>query len=188
LMECYHGIISMDHTITGQLVVNDEVIDFANGRGYTEKDWGRSFPSAYIWMQSNHFSEPGISIKVSVAKIPWLGSSFVGFIAGLRLNGQLVRFTTYNRSVLLNTQIDSDTVKIVMESKKYHLEIFARRDSATALVSPIRGLMEGRIEESMSSIIEVNLSDIKTGQTVFQGTGRNAALEVAGKIEEILIL
>jgi tocopherol cyclase len=187
MMECYHGIVSMDHAITGNLAVNNELIDFENGRGYIEKDWGRSFPSAYIWLQSNHFREQGISLKVSVAKIPWLGSSFVGFIAGLWLHDHLVQFTTYNRSILVKTRIDSNTVEIILKNKQYCLEIIARRDSATSLVSPIRGLMEGRIEESMSSIIKVHLSEIQTGLTLFRGTGRNAGLEVAGKIEEILV-
>ena len=70
LMECYHGILSMDHEIEGELEIDNQKIDFTGGRGYIEKDWGHSFPSAYIWMQSNHFSEKGISFKASVAKIP----------------------------------------------------------------------------------------------------------------------
>ena len=43
-MECYHGIVSMDHTVNGLIEINNEKIDFSEGRGYIEKDWGRSFP------------------------------------------------------------------------------------------------------------------------------------------------
>jgi hypothetical protein len=42
-MECYHGILSMDHKINGQLIIHDEIIDFTGGKGYMEKDWGQSF-------------------------------------------------------------------------------------------------------------------------------------------------
>lgn len=188
LMECYHGIVSMDHEITGQIEVEGEVLDFNNGRGYIEKDWGQSFPSAYIWLQSNHFSQPGISVKVSVAKIPYLGYSFVGFIAGVWLGDQLIQFTTYNRSVLRKSTIDTEKVELVMENKKFRLEILIRRETATALASPILGLMDGRIEESMNGRIEVNLVDNESGQSIFNDIGRNAGLEVAGKIEEIRIL
>ena len=62
-MECYHGIVSMDHDILGSLKYNNEDISFKKGKGYMEKDWGHSFPKAYIWMQSNHFSKPDISLK-----------------------------------------------------------------------------------------------------------------------------
>ena len=47
-MECYHGIVSMDHTIMGNLILNQKHISFDHGRGYIEKDWGRSFPTAYF--------------------------------------------------------------------------------------------------------------------------------------------
>lgn len=186
LMECYHGIVSMDHRITGQIEVNGEVLDFSNGRGYIEKDWGKSFPSAYVWIQTNHFSQPGISLKVSVARIPYLSYSFIGFIAGIWLGDRLIQFTTYNRSVLLKSKIDTKKVELVMENKKFRLEILARREAGTTLASPILGMMDGRIEESMNSEIEVNLIDRKSGQSIFNDVGRNAGLEVAGKIEEIV--
>lgn len=186
-MECYHGIVSMDHTIHGEIEVNNEKINFDNGRGYIEKDWGRSFPSAYIWLQTNHFSKPGISLKASVAKIPWIRNSFVGFIAGLWLHDRLIRFTTYNKSVLRKTFVDTEKAEIVIENKNYRLEILAHRDRATALASPILGLMDGRIEESMTSRTEVQLYDKKSRQIIFNDTGRNTGLEVAGKVEEIMI-
>jgi len=186
-MECYHGILSMDHKIDGELLVKDEAIDFTGGRGYMEKDWGRSFPSAYFWMQTNHFSKPGISLKASVAKIPWLRSSFVGFIAGLWWEDQLIQFTTYNSSHLRKSFADSDIVELVMENPNYRLEILAFRKAATELASPILGFMDGRISESMTSEIAVKLIDKKTQEVVFTDTGRNAGLEVAGKINEIFV-
>lgn len=186
-MECYHGIVSMDHSISGSLHIGENEIDFTNGRGYMEKDWGHSFPSAYFWMQSNHFSEPGISLKCSVAKIPWVRSSFVGFIAGVWLRDRLIRFTTYNRTVLKKSFADERIVEIVLENKNYLLEILALRDTSTELASPIRGFMEGRIEESMTTILEVKLTDKKNKTVLLHDKGRNAGLEVAGNIKEILI-
>ena len=185
-MECYHGILSMDHSIEGELKINNEKIDFTGGRGYMEKDWGKSFPSAYTWMQTNHFSQPGVSFKSSVAKIPWMGSSFVGFIAGIWLNDRLFQFTTYNSTKLIKCLIEKEKVELVMENRNYRLEIFARRDDATALASPIMGLMDGKIEESMCSEIEIRLIDKKAKTILLEDTGRNAALEVAGNIEELI--
>ena len=186
-MECYHGIVSMDHSIEGALTYQGELIDFNHGRGYNEKDWGRSFPSAYFWMQSNHFAEPGISLKCSVANIPWIRKSFTGFIAGFWLQDKLIRFTTYNRSKLLKSFADESKVEIVMKNPRYQLEVLAHRDHATALASPILGLMDGRIEESMSATMDVQLTERKSKKIVFSGTGRNAGLEVAGKIEQIMV-
>lgn len=185
-MECYHGIVSMDHAINGKLAYNLDTIDFTDGRGYIEKDWGHSFPSSYVWMQSNHFSKPGISFKASVANIPWIRNSFVGFIAGLWYENQLIRFTTYNNTRLRKCNITLDFVEIQLENRNNLLKLFAHRSQATQLASPIKGIMDGRIEESMSSKIEVELYSKKEQKILFHDTGFHAAMEVAGTIEELL--
>jgi len=186
-MECYHGIVSMDHAIEGSLFFHGEQIDMNGGRGYIEKDWGRSFPSAYTWMQSNHFSESGISLKSSVAKIPFLGNSFVGFIAGLSIQGEIIRLTTYNGTRLRKCFADKQKVELVFENKKHRLEILAERDHATALASPILGLMDGRIEESMTSSLHFNLYDRVAKRLLFEDQSHRVAIEVAGKVEELFV-
>ena len=95
LMECYHGVLSFDHAIRGALAVDGERIDFTGGRGYIEKDWGKAFPRGYIWMQTNHFEQPGASLSASVALIPWVRTAFRGFIVGFWHDGTLYRFATY---------------------------------------------------------------------------------------------
>lgn len=185
-MECYHGIVSMDHSIEGVLHVGDKIIDFNGGRGYIEKDWGRSFPSAYVWMQSNHFSTPGISVKASVANIPWIRNSFVGFIAGVWLGDRLIRFTTYNGSALVKLAISEKKLEMVLHSRKYIFELLATRGEATILASPIQGMMDGRIEESMTSILEVKITEKKSKLVILHDNGRNAGLEVAGEINQII--
>ena len=186
-MECYHGIVSMNHKLSGIISVNGEIIDFTNGKGYIEKDWGRSFPKAYIWMQTNHFSHENVSLKLSLATIPWLGKSFNGFIAGFWLNNKLYRFTTYNNSKVLKCEVDKMQVIIRIANKKYVLEIKAQRNKATVLAAPVNGLMEGKIEESMTSKIAVTLSNSKTNKIIFEGTGDHSAIEVAGKIELLIL-
>ena len=186
-MECYHGILSMDHTIEGSLKIDNEQIDFSGGRGYMEKDWGHSFPSAYFWMQSNHFSKKGISFKASVANIPWLGSSFVGFIAGLYYDNKIIQFTTYNFTKLKKSFADEEKVIIQLKNSRHTLDVYAHRNEATELASPIGGFMDGKISESMTSKLDISLKDSKTGKILFADTGHHAGLEVAGKIEEIIL-
>lgn len=185
-MECYHGIVSLNHNITGRISYNGQDIDFTKGKGYMEKDWGSSFPSAYVWMQSNHFERENISFKCSVAKIPFLSTSFVGFIAGLWLDGELIRFTTYNRCSLSKCSISQKQVNIVLQHKDYTLEVEVDRNEATELASPIIGFMSGRIEETMTSVISLKLIKKNGSGEVIYLHGRNSCLEVAGAIDEII--
>ncbi len=83
MMECNHGVVSLDHELTGILKVDGTPMDFTGGRGYAEKDWGKSFPAGYVWMQSNHFTADRTSFVGSIAIVPWLFSAFPGFIIGL---------------------------------------------------------------------------------------------------------
>tara|TARA_B100000767_G_scaffold275797_1_gene315858 strand:- start:17414 stop:18385 length:972 start_codon:yes stop_codon:yes gene_type:complete len=179
-MECYHGILSMDHSIEGSLVHQEKVISFEQGRGYMEKDWGHSFPEGYVWMQSNHFSKKGISIKASIAKIPWVGSSFIGYIAGVLIHGKLIQFTTYNKTQLKQCSISKREVVIEMENSLYKLWIRAEREKATPLAAPIAGFMDARIEESMNAKIHLKLVQKKTEKILLEDTGTSAGIEVTG--------
>lgn len=184
-MECSHGVVSMDHAITGSLVINGEEIDFTGGRGYIEKDWGHSFPSSYIWMQSNHFSSPGISFKASIARIPWITGNFTGFIAGFWFKDRLYRFTEYNRSRLGKLSVTERGVEIEFSNRQSIIAVSAPVDKATELAAPVRGFMDGRIEESMTSTVSLKLIERSTGRTIFSGEGRNACIEIFGNTDTL---
>ncbi len=185
-MECYHGIISMDHSITGELSIKGNNIDFTSGRGYIEKDWGHSFPIGYVWMQSNHFSESKISFKCSVAKIPFKIFSFNGFIAGLWIKNKLIEFTTYNFSKVKKCKINDKQVEITIENLNHVLKILVYRSKTASLAAPIQGFMDAKIDESMTSKIEVKLYNKKTTKIIFEDIGKNAGCEVAGNYNVLI--
>ncbi len=185
-MECNHGIVSLDHPVSGSLVINGEETDFTGGRGYIEKDWGHSFPSAYIWMQSNHFGDPGISFKSSVARIPWLTGNFTGFITGLLVDRHLYRFTEYGGTRLTRLDVTGTGVEMEFRNRKHSLSVSAPTDTATPLAAPINGFMGGRIEESMTSIITLTLSETSTGRIIFSGEGRNGCIEISGDTRTLM--
>lgn len=94
-MECNHEIISMNHRVQGNLIQNGNNLNFENGIGYMEKDWGRSFPKTYYWLQCNSFMADKCSIIVSIAEIPFLGFDFKGCICVIHYKGIEYRLATY---------------------------------------------------------------------------------------------
>ena len=185
-MECYHGILSMDHDIQGELLLDGEKIPFDKGKGYIEKDWGHSFPVGYIWMQTNHFSQSGTSLKVSIAKIPFLKSSFIGYIAGVLINGKLIEFTTYNGTKLILCKVSEKLVEIEMENNNYKLLIQAEREKSTPLAAPVSGFMTARVEESLDANIHVILKHKKGNKILLDDVGISAGIEVAGNYKVLL--
>ena len=70
-MECNHAILSMKHSVSGILMFNGKILNFDQGIGYIEKDWGTSFPSSYLWCQANDFFTRTTSFFLSIATIPF---------------------------------------------------------------------------------------------------------------------
>lgn len=180
-MECYHGVVSLDHSLQGSLQRGNQVIDFTGGRGYIEKDWGQAFPQAWVWFQSNHFEQPETCISASIATIPWMGSSFRGFIIGLWKGGILYRFATYTGAKTESLSIAEDHVDWVVSDRRHRLHLHAQRAGAGLLLGPTRLEMGVRVAETLNAQVEVQLATLG-GEILFQGQGRHAGLEVHNTI------
>lgn len=182
-MECYHGIISMDHVLNGQANLQGQDIPMTGARGYLEKDWGTSFPACWVWLQTNHFQDADhpVSLFVSVARIPWLGQFFVGYLAGFLWNGHLHRFTSYLPGQMRAVR-KGDRVILGFRNRHHVLEVEAKQAPGVSLQAPIQGNMVGKVSESLTAETKVRFSR-RGGPVYFEGTGRHAGLEVAGETE-----
>ncbi|MDD1779401.1 MAG: hypothetical protein LUQ65_14660 [Candidatus Helarchaeota archaeon] len=199
IMECYHGLISMNHDIEGKITFNKELVDFTNGLGYIEKDWGKSFPSGYIWLQTNHFTKEKASFMASIAKIPLLGTHFIGFLFVLWYNGKVYPFTTYTGTKIQGLTVAPNRVKAAFADKNYLIVFDARKvhkegrkapiAQAGVLKSPTLGEMKGRIMESLTSEATVTLYGRENGgkkkKLIFSDTGYHAGLEIEATKEAL---
>jgi hypothetical protein len=185
-MECYHGVVSLDHSVRGTLTLDGAALDFTGGRGYIEKDWGQSFPSAWVWTQTNHFERFGTSLTASIAVIPSLGRTFPGFIVGLWHGGQLYRFATYTGAQVEKLAVTERDVEWIMRGGGHRLELRAARSGGGLLRGPSRVEMHKRVMETLSSTVEVRLSTLSGGRELFRGTGRHAGLEVQGDLSMLV--
>ena len=183
-MQCFHGIVSLHHSLSGKMKVHGKEVDFSGGIGYGEKDWGTSFPRSYIWVQSNHFdTEEKICVMASVAHIPWLGSYFIGYIVGFQWDKNLYRFATYT-GAQMKAGLGEQEVYLSFKDRKYRLEIIGHQAPGADLVSPLTGEMKGKVNESMQGKLEVRF--FEKDKLIFEGTGRNSGMELAGEVKELL--
>ncbi|MCU0296044.1 MAG: hypothetical protein MUF33_13875 [Candidatus Nanopelagicales bacterium] len=185
-MECYHGVVSFSHELQGQMQLGEQTLDFSGGRGYIEKDWGQAFPEGYVWMHSNHFADPTVSLMASVAIIPWLRGSFQGLLIGLRHEGRLYRFASYTGAKVRELRIDDTHVWLVVRGRDGSmLQIKATRPDGAFLHAPIRTQMHKRVEETLDSTIELRLTDPK-GTVLLDDVGTSAGLEVHGDTARLI--
>lgn len=187
-MECFHGIVSFGHDLAGELTVEDKQVSFAGGRGYIEKDWGRAFPSGYVWLHSNHIdSDPEASLIGSVAIIPWIGRPFRGYIVGLKHSGKLHRWTTYNGAKEIELTITDTHVQWQLSSKDGLLTLSADRVRGGLLHAPVRTEMHQRVDETLDAVIHIKHTD-RDGRVLLEGKGLVGAMEVHGDLKRLLAI
>jgi len=184
-MECNHGLVSLHHRVKGWISADGTRVDIGEGRGYIEKDWGRSMPESWIWMQSNDFPREGDSFMLSVAKIPWMGSSFNGFLCAASLGEKKLLFTTYNGSRMENLEVDDTEVSGTISRRKgkpgeARVEIRAERTRGGILRAPVAGLLSRRISEAVDSRLHIRY--LEDGTLRYAPDSALAGLEVAGGI------
>ncbi len=175
-MECNHAILSMRNTINGQIKFKDNVIDFNNGIGYIEKDWGVSFPKSYIWCQGNNFLKSNASFMISVADIPFKILNFRGLICSLIIDNEEYRFTTYNNSKIVKYDIKDNFFEIELHKKSYKLNIKSQYNTSQRLVAPVKGTMNKNIFESISAKVLIELK--QNEKIVFSDISTNCGLEI----------
>ncbi len=180
-MECYHGVVSLDHYVDGTLTTAEGTHTLVRGRGYIEKDWGTSMPRSWVWMQSNHFETPGTSFMLSIAEIPWLGNTFTGFLGFFLHEGKLHRFATYTGAKISHLQYAENSVEVALRTSSLRIIVRGMSGKKGELAAPLLGAMDRIIHESVDASLQLDVFDRK-GRHIFGGRGENAGLELTGKL------
>jgi tocopherol cyclase len=183
-MECYHGVVSLNHDLYGEIKTNNRSFRFDGGRGYIEKDWGKSMPSSWIWIQTNSFKNSNSSFMLSIAKIPWLGFSFTGFLGFYYINNEMVRFGTYSRAKVKLEKQEKNNLNLNIFLKDKVLEIQTLKNSSGMLKAPVNGNMNRRISEGIDAELTLKIID-KNKKMLFIDRSITTGLEVVGNIDEL---
>lgn len=186
-MECSHGLVSLDHRIDGWLQVDGARAEFHDGRGYIEKDWGISMPRCWIWTQSNDFPRRGDSVMLSVARVPWLGSAFNGFLCTASIGGRHTLFTTWNGSRIVSLNADETLVTCRIERPARggteSITLRMHRARGGLLRAPVQGLLSRRIAEAVDASLDVEY--LAPGAVPYRMDSGLAGLETAGDISSL---
>ena len=150
-MQCRHGIISMGHKLYGYINVNGKIIDFKGGIGYIETDRGDSFPSGYLWTQSNSFfNNSRIDISAATAVVPLKNIKFKGCICIINYNKKEYRLATYLGCKILDFNKNNLTIK----QGKYKFEVHLIKGNFYELYAPDKGCMNKSVYESVNSRVQ----------------------------------
>ncbi|MEG1311807.1 MAG: tocopherol cyclase family protein [Romboutsia sp.] len=186
-MECYSQVCILNGDIIGKLEINGEIIDFTGGKVYIEKNWGKSFPKSWVWIQSNNFKNPTISITCSLATIPFPIKDFRGFLIGVTIGDNFYNFTTINKSNLILKNIGQD-IELIAYNKNFKLTLntYTNRNNFVLCMGPKNGNMIPLVKETLSAKVHMTLEDTKESKIIYQGVGHSTGVEYGGELINIL--
>lgn len=145
-LQCNHGILSLFHSVAGTLTLNGTPYCFDADTGYIEKDWGTSFPSAYLWTQTNDLDTDSACIMLALATVPIGTFPFTGCICAIVYQGKSYRLATYCGVRILA----HSPTHVLLEQGSHRLHVQLLHPSAQPLQAPVRGNMSRVIHESPS--------------------------------------
>jgi tocopherol cyclase len=182
-LEDYHQVCALHARLTGSVTLDGEAIDFTDGYGYIEKDWGRAFPRAWIWLQSVFTDAPHSSVFLSLAEVPLGKLVFKGFLACVLFQGTPYVFATYTGATCRAAQ-DGGLVRIVLKSIRHRAVLTIDRSTAGSIrcLAPTGGQMQPRDDESLDASVTVELNQGK--KLVARLASGRCALEVVNYFHE----
>lgn len=175
-LPCSHHLVSLSSNIDGVLNIDGEAIDFRDSKLYIEKNWGKSFPKSYVWMQANHFKDDKTSFTFSYADIPLLGLNFRGLVSVLNVKDKQYLFSSYNGAKVKKEDLETTQVIYTIKKKNLRLEITAHQNDFIALSSPRRGRMVSEIKEGLSGKIELRLYE--NDSLIYSDTSLHGGIEI----------
>lgn len=185
-MECYSHVCALNGSIVGELNINGIDVNFTSGKVYIEKNWGKSFPKSWLWIQSNSFKSRKASITCSVGTIPFPIKDFTGFLIGLTLENEFYSFTTINHSKI-NIQNLGDDIALTVTKKNLRLTIktYTKPKDFLVLKAPNQGSMTSTVKETINGQVYILLEDTKTNKKIFEDIGLSTGVEYGGNFSSL---
>jgi len=198
ILECYHGVVSLDHDLAGTVLIQEKEIDFGEGKGYIEKDRGNNFPVSWTWMQANvfesRFTPKRVSFTLSLAPVPLTKLyKLDGILMGFLIDDMLYVVTTYTGGTVNYVSIkegkENDNlidVSLSLGDSCTQIDLNltqSKSGSVVQLHAPTKTGMERRVPEHLGGQLFLTVWDLcssSSKRVVFEGFSDTAAFELVG--------
>ena len=182
-LNSYHEVLSLTHIIMGEINFNNKEISFDEGRGALDKDWGKSFPNVWFWMQCNHFQKHDAAMMVGVARMPIFLNYYTAFAMPFYFNDKTEIYANYTGAHIAKLYRYKGYIHLIIteKSKVIALKVFGKED-VPLIASPMGHLIRD-VYECIDSKIEVKVT--QGGRTVFEDIGECAHLKIGGNTSKL---
>lgn len=182
-LESYHEVICLDHVIMGNLVLNEKTLSFDKGKGYIEKDWGKTFPKVWVWAQCNHFEKHDMAVMIGIARVPIFLEYHTGFAIPIFYNDKLEVFSNYRGGQIAKLYRYKGYIHLIVTQKNMVLDIKIYGSDEISCTTSRSTHMIRDVYSCEQSKIEIKM--MKDNQVIFEDIGQWCALEMGGNTSKL---
>lgn len=166
---------------TGWIDWNGQRYEFSHAPAYSEKNWGRSFPQKWFWLNCNSFiGEPDLALTAGGGRrkvLGWMES--VGLI-GIHHRGKFYEFAPWNAEVRWQIQ-PWGRWAMQAENEEFAVEAIATTaETGTLVRTPSEQGLIFCCRDTMQGQLTLRLRD-RQGKTRLAAQSCTAGLEVGGQ-------
>jgi hypothetical protein len=121
---------------------------------------------------------------LSIAKIPWMGFSFTGFLGFYYVDEKIVRFGTYSKAKFKVSKMQEDSLSLKIYLKNEIIEINTNKRNSGLLKAPVKGSMDRRISESIDAKLSITITNDENNSK-FKDVSSITGLETVGEKEDL---
>jgi tocopherol cyclase len=173
--------IVMAHGLaTGWIEWRGKRYEFSNAPAYSEKNWGRSFPEKWFWLNCNSFSETvGLAVTVGGGRRKLLWTIEEVAMVGIHYRGKFYEFVPWNSQI--NWQIQPwGKWQIQATNGDFQVELIGTTDLAGTKVStPTEQGLVMCCRDTLKGLLSIDLRT-RQGQQIITANSNLAGLEVGG--------
>jgi tocopherol cyclase len=167
---------------TGWIEWQGNRYEFTEALAYSEKNWGRSFPQKWFWLNCNCFEgEPNLALTAGGGRrqvLTWMEE--VAMI-GIHYQGEFYEFVPWNAQV--HWQIDPwGKWQMQADNYFYQVELTGHTDLAGTMVQvPTDQGLVYRCRDTTHGLLSLTLRD-RSGKIIISATSALAGLETGGQL------
>ncbi len=173
--------ILMAHGLaTGWIECRGERYEFSRAPAYSEKNWGRSFPEKWFWINCNSFDDTvGLAITAGGGRRKILWQTEEVAMIGIHYRDRFYEFVPWNSQVYWQIQPWGEW-RMQATNRDFKIELMGTTDLAGTMVStPTERGMVMCCRDTLKGRLAIELSTRK-GDRIISAISNNAGLEVGG--------
>jgi tocopherol cyclase len=177
--------ILMAHGLaTGWIEWRGERYEFNHAPAYSEKNWGRSFPEKWFWVNCNSFDDTiGLAITAGGGRRKVLWKTEEVAMIGIHYRDTFYEFVPWNSKISWQIQPWGEW-RMQATNQDFQVELIGITDSAGTMVNtPTEKGLVMCCRDTLKGILSIDLQT-RQGKQIIKASSNNAGLEVGGMMWE----